>query len=156
MIVDKEYEQGHFWAVGRTGGGEGKRLVNSISYCVWRYSIISILVWTFFFQRIRGGTPKNESKFPNPKTEEIGIGSGVVWGCVSGRSVTPDDRSDGRALLVPQLGLLKIELVRSIFGTGKKCDDSPTCGHLKKPWMQSPAHWVAPSSEKEELNFRSF
>ena len=103
------------------------------------------------------GVPqKNESKIPNPKAEEIGIGSGVVWGCVSGRSVTPDDRSDGRALLVPQLGLLKIELVRSIFGTGKKCDDSPTCGHLKKPWMQSPAHWVTPSSEKEEPNFRSF
>ena len=137
-------------------GGEDKRLVNSISYCVWRYSIISIWVWTFFFPRIRGNTPKKESKIPNPKAEEIGIGSGVVWGCVSGRSVTPDDRSDGRALLVPQLGLLKIELVRSIFGTGKKCDDSPTCGHLKKPWMQSPAHWVAPSSEKEELNFRSF
>ena len=101
-------------------------------------------------------TTKNESKIPNPKAKEIGIGSGVVWGCVSGRSVTPDDRSDGRALLVPQLGLLKIERARSIFGTGKKCDDSPTCGHLKKPWMQSTAHWVAPSSEKEGLNFRSF
>ena len=103
-----------------------------------------------------GVPPKNEYKIPNPKAEEIGIGSGVVWGCVSGRSVTPDDRSDGRALLVPQLGLLKIERARSIFGTGKKCDDSPTCGHLKKPWMQSSAHWVAPSSEKGEPNFRSF
>ena len=100
-------------------------------------------------------TTKNESKIPNPKAKEIGIGSGVVWGCVSGRSVTPDDRSDGRALLVPQLGLLKIERARSIFGTGKKCDDSPTCGHLKKPWMQSTAYWVAPSS-KGGPNFRSF
>ena len=59
------------------GGGEGKRLVNSISYCVWRYSIKSIWVWTFFFPRIRGNTPKKNLKFQTPKLRKLG--SEVGW-----------------------------------------------------------------------------
>ena len=45
-----------------------------------------------------------KSKIENLKSKEIWFGSGVGSGwLVSGRSVTPDDRSDGRAVLARAL-----------------------------------------------------
>ena len=61
--------------------------------------------WINFVQRcLSGRSSVLKSKISNLKAEEIGSGSEVVsGGGGSSRSVTPDDRSDGRAVLALSL-----------------------------------------------------